>query len=196
LGKVAARLSSLIAAAAMLACVPAAWASQGWRFALDSSASDVSARVAFFGLASKTARFPAVTGRIALQPDRPDAIDLDVTIDARALRAGDTLTLDRLKGPAFFDVANHPTVRFSGTTMKATGPRTAQVSGQLTARGVTRPQVLSVTFDRDPATARGREAVGLVGRMTIDRRDYGMTAWSAIVGNKVDITIRSRMVPE
>jgi polyisoprenoid-binding protein YceI len=196
LGKVAARLSGIIAAATLCVAVPAAWASQAWRYALDSGASDVSAKVAFLGLASKTARFPAVTGRIALQPERPDAIDLDVTLDARALRASDSLTLDRLRGPAFFDVANHPTVRFTGTAMQVTGPRTARVSGELTARGVTRPQVLAVTFDRDPAAARGREPVGLIGRMTIDRRDYGMTAWSAIVGNKVDITIRSRMVPE
>jgi len=184
-----------MAAVCALALAAPVLAGQDWRYALDAGASDVSARVGFFGIASKTARFPSMSGSVRLDPARPDAIALDVVLDARALRAGDGLTLSRLKGPDFFDVAHHPTIRFSGSAMHMTGPRTADVTGELTARGITRPQVLAVTFERDPA-GTDRVAQGLTGRMTIDRRDYGMTAWRTIVGNKVDITIRTRMVPD
>ena len=180
----------------VLALSAPALAAGPWAYALDSGSSDVSARVAFLGLASKTARFPAMSGQVTLLPGQPGAIALDVSLDARALRAGDGVTADRLKGPAFFDVTNHPVVRFSGRTMRRTGPRTADVSGELTARGVTRPQVLKVTFERDILDLSAQVPVGLVGRMTIDRRAYGMTAWGGIVGNKVDIAIRTRMLPE
>lgn len=182
-------------AAALALSVPAI-AGQGLRYALDTATSQVSARVAFLGLSSRTARFPAVSGSAMLLPGRPDAIALDVVLDARALRADDTVTLSRLKGPAFFDVDRHPTIRFAGSAMTLTGERTADIAGELTARGVTRRQVLHVTFDRRPADATGREPIGLAGRMTIDRRDYGMTAYSPLVGNKVDIAIRTRMMPE
>lgn len=185
-----------IPALAMPAMGVSAWASQPWRYALDSTASDVRAQVAFLGLSNKTAQFPTVRGRVALSQHDREAIDLDVTIDARALRADDPTTLTRLKGPAFFDVARFPDVRFSGQSMRFTGDRTAEVRGALTARGVTRPETLRITFDRDPAQAAPGDPMRLTGRMVIDRRDYGMTAWSLVVGNKVDITLRTRMVPD
>lgn len=67
-----------------------------------------------------------------------------------------------------------------------------QAQGELTARGVTRPIMLGVTFDRAP---RPGETLALTGTTTIDRRDFGMTAYSFIVARKVDITIMARMVP-
>lgn len=165
------------------------------RYVLDPAASAVSAKVAFLGLASKTARFPKLSGGIALAPDRLDRIDLAVELDARALTAGDGVTLARLKGPAFFDVANHPTVSFRGSVMAMTGPTTATVPGEVTARGITRPASLAVTFAKPPAQSSGREPIDLTARTTIDRREFGMTSYGLIVGNKVAITIRARMVP-
>lgn len=166
------------------------------RYQLDGPTSQVSAKVAFFGLASKTAHFPQMSGRIALSPERLDTIDLDVELDARELTAGDRVTQARLRGKDFFDVERHPTVRFSGRGMQMTGPVTATVAGEVTARGVTRPATLAVTFRDPPAKANGRDPVELTALTTIDRREFGMTAYSAIVGKKVTITIRARLVPD
>jgi polyisoprenoid-binding protein YceI len=165
------------------------------RYSLDPAGSAVTARVAFFGLASRTAHFPELSGAIALTPASSATIDLDVTIDARALTAGDRVTLDRLRGPSFFDVGRHPAIRFAGRTMRMTGRRTADIPGELTARGITKPATLRVTFDRAPEEQSGRDAIGLTGRMTIDRRDFGMNAYSLIVGNRVTIELTARMVP-
>jgi polyisoprenoid-binding protein YceI len=170
-------------------------ASPAYRYQIDSTRSEVSAKVGFFGIASKTARFPQMSGRIALSPDRLDTIDLDVELDARQLKAGDQVTLARLKGKDFFDVERYPTVRFTGRKMQMTGPVTATVAGEVTARGVTRPAVLAVTFRDPPARVTGREAVELTARTVIDRREFGMTAYSAIVSRKVTITINARMTP-
>ncbi|MEY4239703.1 MAG: hypothetical protein RL339_2304 [Pseudomonadota bacterium] len=166
-----------------------------YRYEIDSARSQVSAKVGFMGIASKTARFPQMNGRIALSPQRLDTIDLDVELDARQLTAGDSVTLGRLKGKDFFDVERHPTVRFTGERMQMSGPVTATVAGAVTARGVTRPAVLAVTFRDPPARVSGRDAVEFSARTVIDRRDFGMTAYSAIVGRKVTITIQARMVP-
>lgn len=170
-------------------------ASPSYRYQIDAARSEVSAKVGFFGIASKTARFPQLRGRIALSPQRLDTIDLDVEIDARRLTAGDPVTLARLKGKDFFDVEHYPTVRFSGQRMQMTGPVTATVAGTVTARGVTRPATLTVAFRDPPAKATGRDPVELSARTVIDRRDFGMTAYSAIVGRKVAITINARMTP-
>jgi polyisoprenoid-binding protein YceI len=166
-----------------------------YRYQIDAARSVVSAKVGFMGIASKTARFPQMSGRIALSPERLDTIDLDVELDARRLQAGDKVTLGRLMGKDFFDVERYPTVRFAGRNMQMTGPVTATVAGEVTARGVTRPATLAVTFRDPPAKVSGRDAVEFSARTVIDRREFGMTAYSAIVGKKVTITIQARMVP-
>lgn len=165
------------------------------RYTIDAAQSEVSARVAFFGLASKTARFPQVSGGITLAADDPERIDLTVTIDARTITAPDKVTLERLRGPRFFDVENHPTIVFRGQRMRIDGDRNAEVAGRLTARGVTRPATLSVRFAEPPLHADGRRPLGLTGETMIDRRDFGMTAYRFIVGRKVRISIQAVLAP-
>ncbi len=190
------RLRSVRILVPVLALVLAtAAASPTFRYQLDGTQSEVNARVAFMGLASKTAHFPRMSGAIRLTPGRLDTIDMDVELDARALTAGDKSTTETLKGKDFFDVVNHPVVRFEGQRMTMTGPVTARLDGQITARGVTRPATLTITFRQDPAKATGRDPILLSARTTINRQDFGMKAYSLVVGKKVTITINARMVP-
>jgi len=179
----------------LLPLLTLAAASPSYRYQLDGANSRVSAKVAFMGVGSKTARFPAMKGHIRIQPDRLDAIDLEVELDARSLDAGSKTDTQYLRGKAFFDVANHPTVNFSGSRMAMTGPTTARIEGQLTARGMTRPTTLNVTFRDPPARATGREPVQLSVRTTINRRQFGMTSYGLVVGKNVKITIEARLVP-
>ncbi|WP_086620066.1 YceI family protein [Erythrobacter tepidarius] len=164
------------------------------RYILDAAASDVSARVPFFGLASKTARFPRMEGAVTIIPGAPEKAVIDVTFDASAIEAPDSVTLARLKGEKFFWVEKYPTIRFIGRSMKLVSATKGTVSGELTARGVTMPATLAVTFDADPVRNAGRP-VSFTGTTTIDRRQFGMKSYQLIVGNKVDITLRARMVP-
>src|SRR3546814_18160787 len=75
-----------------------------------------------------------------------------------------------------------------------TGGTPGNVTGELTAGGGTKPVGRAVTFSIPPAHATGREAIALTGTTTINRRDFGMTAYSFIVGRKVRIIIKTRMV--
>lgn len=164
------------------------------RYTLDASASNVSAKVPFFGLSSKTARFPRMQGAVTIVPGAPERASIDVTFDATAIEAPDSVTLSRLRGDKFFWVEKYPEVRFAGSSLKMTSATRGTVSGQLTARGVTQPQTLAVTFDTDPLTQVGKP-VSFTGTTTIDRRKYGMKSYQLLVGNKVDITLKARMVP-
>jgi polyisoprenoid-binding protein YceI len=164
------------------------------RYTVDDANSDVQARVAFLGLADKTARFPDMSGSFAISFANLNAVDMAVTVDARTLTTGDSQT-SRLRGRQFFDVANHPTVSFVGDQIRFTGERTANVSGQITAKGITRPSTIAVTFSQPLSDMNTSEPVSIVATTTIDRRQFGMTAFPLIVGNRVRITIRARMVP-
>jgi polyisoprenoid-binding protein YceI len=182
----------------LLALVPllaTAAAPPAFRYELDSTRSAIGARVTVLGLAHKSAQFPRMSGGIVLSPSQLGDVDLSVAVDARALAVKDKQVEAQLKGTDFLDVARHPTVSFSGQHMTMTGPATARVDGQLTARGVTRPASLQVTFAQPPAHATGREPVQITARTTIDRRQFGMNGYGMLVGKNVTITIRATMVP-
>lgn len=170
-------------------------ASPSARYKVDASASSVSAKVSFFGLASKTARFPEMEGDVKIVPGRPQDARINVTFDATALEAPDTVTLERLRGEKFFWVEKYPKVRFVGRTLTLTSAKKGTVKGQLTARGVTKPATLAVEFDTDPLKAAAGQAIRFTGKTTIDRREFGMKSYQLIVGNKVKITLSARMKP-
>lgn len=180
----------------LLLLLATAAAGPAYRFRIDPAASQVSARVSYFGLGHKTAMFPVLRGSIRLAPDRLDAIDLEVDLDARNMTAGGKTDTEYLRGKAFFDVGNYPVVRFAGKRMEMTGAQTARVEGQITARGITRPAVLSVTFAQPPVRASGREPIELTATTKLNRRDFGMTSYGLVVGKNVTVTIRARLMPD
>ena len=180
-----------IAALLLLAAAPG----PAYHYWLDGQHSSVSARVSYMGFGSKTASFPQMRGSIRLNPARLDAIDLDVELDASALSGGSASDTKYLRGKDFFAVEQYPVVRFSGHLMVMSGPTTAVVEGIITTRGITRPETLAVTFDAPPARATGRDPIVLTARTSINRRDFGMTAYSVVVGKTVAITIDARLMP-
>ena len=173
---------------------PAAHAAGDLRYVIDKTASRVDAKVPFLGIASKTARFPDMSGTFNLSFANMEALDMVVDIDARTLTTGDAQT-KTLRGKQFFDVARHPTIRFVGKRLNMTGDRTATVEGNITARGITRPIKLDVTFSVPPVSTGGSLPISIVGKGVIDRRQFGMTAFPWIIGAMVNVTISARMVP-
>ena len=170
-------------------------ASKPLDYQLDTLASNVSAKVSFFAIASKTARFPKMAGKVRIVPGKPQSARIDVTFDATALEAPDETTLKRLRGEKFFWVEKYPQVRFVGKNLTLTDDKRGSVSGNLTARGVTKPATLEVTFDVDPLTAPPGQPINFTGTTTIDRREFGMKSYQLVVGNDVDITLKARMLP-
>lgn len=164
-------------------------------YRVDPQASAVSARVAFFALAHKTAHFPSMSGRVLIAPDALAEARVNVRIDARSILAPDKLTLRRLRGEKFFWVDRYPEIHFVGTGLSMQDGTKGTIEGKLYARGITRKETLAVHFDRPPLSAPPGQEIALEGTMTIDRYAYGMKAYRFVVGRKVTIRIRTRLIP-
>ena len=189
-------LFAIIASASLaFAQEPRAQGESALDFSLDPENSSVSAKVAFFGLASKTARFPEMEGSATIVPGKPEAARIDVTFDATALEAPDSVTLSRLRGEKFFWVEKYPTIRFTSESLELTSATSGVLKGQLTARGVSQPTILDVEFDQDPLASTPGLAIHFTAKTTINRRDYGMKSYRFLVGNTVKITMRIAMLP-
>jgi polyisoprenoid-binding protein YceI len=75
-------------------------------------------------------------------------------------------------GPDFFDAERHPEITFRSTEVRFTDDGRAEVDGELTIRGVTRPVIASGHYAPPRLTSFG-EVAGLQLRASFDRREFG-----------------------
>jgi polyisoprenoid-binding protein YceI len=111
---------------------------------------------------------------------------LDVKIQAASVNTGSGMKDGKLKSKDFFDVKKDPLITFHSTKIVQTGPHTFEVQGNFTIRGVTKPDTLMLTVDREGA-ASGE----IKGTMAFDRKDYGMNSGIPFIriADRVEVTV-------
>jgi polyisoprenoid-binding protein YceI len=162
---------------------------QGGNFALDPATSMVRARVKAFAVSTRLATFSKMKGALKIDAATPGQIGLDVIIDATALETAEKGDAEILKGDGFFDVKNHPELKFSGGTLTQSAGTNPQLAGEMTVRGVTKPVTLQVSFGQSDASG-----MNFTATTKIDRREFGMTEYDGIVANDVAIEIEARLL--
>jgi polyisoprenoid-binding protein YceI len=93
-------------------------------------------------------------------------VDSVSVVEPAAMRAS-------LLGPEFFDAEHHPEIRFRSTAIQLAGDGQAEVEGELTIRGVTRPVSARGNY-APPRPAPYGEVAGLQLRTSVDRREFGL----------------------
>jgi polyisoprenoid-binding protein YceI len=105
-----------------------------------------------------------------------------------------------MKGPQYLDVTKYPKIVFRSDTVRMTGPKSFEIDGTLDLHGVTRPLVLTTTYnggypgmpEKDPHARIGFSAHG-----SFKRSEFGMTqdvppaGTTMGVGDLVDVTIEA-----
>ena len=112
---------------------------------------------------------------------------LDIKVQADSVHSGSTSKDNKLKGEHCFDAEKHPYITFHSTKITQTSPNTFDVAGTFTLRGISKPEALTFTVDRDAGGANGE----IKGILTIDRRDFGLGGGIKFVtiADRVDVTI-------
>ncbi len=151
-------------------------------------------RVLQFGFATVTGKFKSVKGRFSLNPRNPGRSRVDVEIAAGSVTHLDKKVQKFMRGPDLLDAERHPKIRFKSTRVRRTGPTTAQVTGKLTVKGVTRPVNLHVTFHtagRDPK-ANNRFVTRFSANGRFNRSDFGINTVQDVVSDEVKFDIEIR----
>jgi polyisoprenoid-binding protein YceI len=110
--------------------------------------------------------------------ENPANSKVELTIKAASI---DTRNADRdnhLRGNDFFDMENHPEIRFVSTQVEAAGDDRYRVTGDLTIKGVTKPVSIDFEYTGSATDPFGNDRIGLEGRTTINRKDWGVN-WNA-----------------
>ena len=193
--------TTALALVAVLAVSPAAHAQaisdspaavQAGTFKLDPSHGKITWSVSHFGFSTYVGQFSAVNASLKLDPKALGAAGLDVTVDTTSLGTLNPALDTHLKSADFLDVAKFPTAGFHATKVSPTGERTADITGDLTLHGVTKPVVVHATFVQGGVNPVDRKySLGFAGSAEINRSDFGIKTYLPALGDKVTLTIEA-----
>ena len=135
-------------------------------YGLDPVHSSFGFGVRYNGLATFRSNFDKVDAQLA------DGV-LTGSADARSIVIDEPRFKDHLLAADFFDVENTPTITFRSTDIRIAEDGTAELDGDLTIRGVTKPVTAKGTFATG-GDAFENERLGFEVQTTVDRREFGL----------------------
>ncbi|MFT4131647.1 YceI family protein [Labrys sp. (in: a-proteobacteria)] len=148
------------------------------------------------GYSTVTGSFRQLKGVLTLDEAHPEQSLVEATLEASSVDTGVPARDEDLRSSEFFDVAHHQTITFRTTKVKRRSPRSADLSGELTLLGISKPVTLRTTFNRvAPDPLRGNRMVaGFTATTTIRRSDFGMKAFIPLIGDVVRIDINAEAI--
>lgn len=163
-------------------------------FTVDAAHSNIGFQIRHF-VSRVPGRFNDFSGTIVWDKENPAASTVEITVQAKSI---DTFNENRdghLKGPDFFDVDKFPTLTFKSTSVKAVDADTLSVTGDLTAKGITKKTTIEVSLLGVMETGGGKAKAGFETKFTINRQDFGIS-WNktldtggAVLGDDVQIEV-------
>jgi polyisoprenoid-binding protein YceI len=159
-------------------------------YAIEPEHTRVLFAVSHMGFTTWYGEFTKVSGHLFLPPQSAGSSTLEVHIQTASISNNNATLDEAMKGADWFDSEKYPDMVFKSTAVTQTGPDTADVAGDLTMHGVTRPVTLKARFNASGINAISlKYTVGFEVSGMIRRSDFGVTAYSALVGDDVRLDI-------
>lgn len=179
-----------VAAPALAQASPDPAKAEAGPYTLEPEHTRVRFDVSHFGFTKYDGEFRKVSGTLSLDPGKPDASKVDIAIRTDSVAVPNAKLKAELDGAQWLDAAKYPEITFKSTKVTATGADTADVLGDFTMHGVTKPLVLKVKFNgagNNPVNKHytsGFEATG-----TLKRTEFGVKTYAPMIGDDVAIDI-------
>jgi polyisoprenoid-binding protein YceI len=165
-------------------------------YALDAAHGKITWSVDHLGFSTYYGQFVNVQAELKLDPANPSASTLTATIPLTDVDSNSDGLDAHLQTADFFDTANHPTATFvsRSITIDADDPTEADVLGDLTIRGVTRPVTMEVEFNQAGPSMGNTYKVGFDGEATIKRSEFGVNYALPAVSDEVKLHLEGEFV--
>lgn len=161
-------------------------------YTIDPTHSYAYFEVEHFGVSNQRGRFDRTSGKFVIDRVAKSG-SVELNIESASVSTGDNVkgsrprTLDdHLKTADFFNVAEFPRASFKSTGVKFAGDNPAEIAGNLTLIGVTKPVTLKVErwACRDNPMSKKPMCGGNV-TATIKRTDFGMKYGVPAIGDEI-----------
>jgi polyisoprenoid-binding protein YceI len=185
---------AVLLTADLVCAAPAAHAS---RFEFDQRRTEV--RFVYkMAYSTQRGRFTKVSGTLDYDEAAPEKAKISTSIAAASLTTGEALVDNELKGAAFFNVAVSPVIAFKSLTVRPQSATAADVSGEITVNGITKPVTLKVSLKLhdDAALKYDAGAREFIATTRIQRSAFNMTDYQSMVDDDIDIEIVAIVRPK
>jgi polyisoprenoid-binding protein YceI len=144
------------------------------------------------GFTTYYGQFSKVSGTLVLDTKNPAASKFDITVPVETISTTNTTLDEELRNKPWLDAKTYPTITFKSTSVKPTGANTADVTGDFTFHGVTKPLTLKVKFNAAGVDPQEKKyTAGFDVRGQLKRSDYGMPVAAPLIGDDVDLIIEA-----
>src|SRR5690606_17905310 len=113
-------------------------------YSIDPSHSSAQFKVRHMMISSVRGEFAKMSGTARLDPERPEAAEVNVEIEVGSISTREPKRDEHLLSADFFDVEKYPAIQFRSTKVEEAGKGSYRVTGELTIRDVTKTVVLEV----------------------------------------------------
>lgn len=174
-------------------------AKQTWN--VDVAHSSVDFVIKHMVIAKVKGSFKDFSASIEADVDDLTSADIKFEVDVASV---DTRNADRdkhLRSGDFFEPETHPKMTFTSTKVEKQSTGEYAVTGDMTIRGVTRPETFVVTYEGQGKNPYGQIVAGFSVNGTISRSEYGLT-WNValetggvLIGDQVQISVEIEANP-
>lgn len=113
-----------------------------------------------------------------LDAEDPSNSWVKLTIQADSIHTRNEDRDAHLRSNDFFDMEKHPEITFESTEIEKSGDTVFEITGDLTIKDVTNQITIPFEFTGTAIDPYGNRRVGLEGRTTVNRKDWGLN-WNA-----------------
>ena len=124
--------------------------------------------------------FNEFEGTATIDGDNPGNSTVSITINVNSVDTRNEQRDGHLRTNDFFDVANHPTITFTSTSIAHDAGNEFTVTGDLTIKGVTKSVSFPLEFTGSVKDPWGNDRIGFEGQTVINRTDYGVNFNAAL----------------
>ena len=149
----------------------------------------VNFKISHMGFSWLYGTFKDFDGTFSFDAEQPEASQVEVTLKTASLDSNHAERDKHLRGDDFLNVAKHPTATFKSTSVKSTGEGAADISGDLTLNGVTKPVVIAAKFIGEGQDPWGGYRAGFEGTTTLKLKDFDIKMDLGPTSQTVDLII-------
>ena len=160
------------------------------RYHFDKAHTQILFFVDHLGFSKSQGEFHDYEGFFEFNRGEPEKSKVEVRIFTDSIDMDDAAWDDHMRNEDFFNVKKFPEMLFKSTYIEVTGDNTANIHGDMTILGVTKPIILSTVHNKsDKHPFSGKFVAGLSARTVIDREIFGMTYGLPFIGQNIDVQI-------
>lgn len=166
---------------------------QKWQ--LDALSTNVDFKVAYLGKGMIEGQFHKMNGTIHYDTNNPTNTKINFTVNTNSIDAGGNLRNSFLRRKELLNSAQYPTMTFVSNKVSMINASEANVTGNFTVLGQTKPLTVKVKLDNvetDPVTRK--PVIKFKATGTINRYTYGVTAFPKVVGTMIPLEISGHLV--